>query len=489
MQKIFRLLFLVSFSIISFSATQAAEPPSSFADLVEKLTPAVVNISTTQKAKAGRAGQMPFNLPENGEVPEEFRDFFEQFGRQKNHEQEEDGNEVFSLGSGFVIDENGYIATNNHVIANADEITVIFSDDTKLKAKIIGRDAKTDLALLKVEAGKKLPYANLGDSDAARVGDWVIAIGNPFGLGGTVTAGIVSARARNINAGPFDDFIQTDAAINHGNSGGPLFNTKGEVIGINTAIFSTTGGSVGIGFAVPMALAKPVFAQLKEHGKIERGWLGVKIQHVTEEIADSVGLKKVGGALVVSVSKGSPAEKAGILPQDIITRFDGKEVKEMHFLPRIVAETKNGKTVAVEVWRKGAAKTVSLTVGESREEEKAENDTPLIENNGDDNGKVKEVLGLSLGVLTGTDIERLGLAVETKGAIIRSIKAGSEAKKRGFKAGDIILQAGDSKVINPQDVVEAVSIARKTGRKFVLLQVLHGKEEPVFVPLPLEEEK
>ncbi|MEI7668849.1 MAG: Do family serine endopeptidase, partial [Pseudomonadota bacterium] len=403
--------FVCLFAFAAFPV-MAAEPPASFADLVEKLTPTVVNISTTQKIKGGIQGQQMFELPQGGEMPEEFRDFFEQFAKPNGKQAER---EVFSLGSGFVIDENGYIATNNHVIADADEITVIFSDDSKLKAKIVGRDVKTDLALLKVEAGKKLPAAVLGDSDNARVGDWVIAIGNPFGLGGTVTAGIVSARARNINSGPFDDFIQTDAAINRGNSVGPLFNSKGEVVGINTAIFSPTGGSIGIGFAVPMALAKPVFSQLKSSGKIERGWLGVKIQQVTEEIADSVGLKKNAGALVVSVAKGSPAEIAGILPQDIIILFDGKEIKEMRSLTRIVAETKNGKATSVEVWRKGVAKTLTIKVGELRDNEHAENEELGNEKPKSDLGKGKELLGLLLGNLIVEEREKYNLPPDAKG--------------------------------------------------------------------------
>jgi len=480
-------------AILLFAALPAiaGEVPPSFADLVEKLTPAVVNISTTQKAKGAAPGIQMFEMPEGGDMPEEFRDFFDQLKKQKRGEGEKDAErEVYSLGSGFIIDENGYIATNNHVIADAEEITVILSDDTKLKAKIIGRDVKTDLALLKVDAGKKLPYVPLGDSEISRVGDWVIAIGNPFGLGGTVTAGIISARARNINAGPFDDFIQTDAAINRGNSGGPMFNMKGEVIGINTAIFSPSGGSIGIGFAVPMSLAKPVFAQLKATGHIDRGWLGVKIQPVTDEIADSVGLKKASGALVMEATKGSPAEKAGIITGDIITRFDGKEVKEMRNLPRLVADTKIGKTVAVEVWRKGGFKTVHVTLGELKEEEKAEAD----ENNGESGTapnvviKTEEVLGMSLTALTKDMREKYSLAAEVKGVVITKLKPGSEAAKRGLHAGDVISQAGDGSVNDPKDLKDAIASARNDGRKFILLHVQH-LQEAIFVPLPVEEKK
>jgi serine protease Do len=484
--------FLAIFMAITTSAF-AAEVPPSFADLVEKLTPAVVNISTTQKMKSGAPGLQMFQMPEEGQMPEEFRDFFDQFMKQGQNGQGQDGKqverEVYSLGSGFIIDENGYIATNNHVIADAEEITVILSDDTKLKAKIIGRDTKTDLALLKVEAGKKLPAVSFGDSDASRVGDWVIAIGNPYGLGGTVTAGIISARARNINAGPFDDFIQTDAAINRGNSGGPLFNVKGEVIGINTAIFSPSGGSIGIGFAVPVSMAKSVFTQLRTNGRIDRAWLGVKIQHVTDEIADSVGLKKTMGALVMDVTKDSPSAKAGVEVGDVITKFDGKEVKEMRFLPRMVADTKIGKTVAVELWRKGQPKNVSVILAQLKEQDEA----ALIEK--DEEGgtqeaqiKTKELLGMSLSPITSSIRDKFKVAPDTKGVIVTKIKPGSEAGKRGLQAGDVITQIGDNNIQDTKNISDAIQTAHAAGHKFILVRVLHGKES-VFVTLPIEEKK
>ena len=474
---------LISFSTGAF----AAEVPASFADLVEKLTPAVVNISTTQKIRGGAEGMQMFESPEGGEVPEEFRNFLEQFGKQGGGKQTE--HEVYSLGSGFIIDPDGYIATNNHVIADAEEITVILSDDSKLKAKLIGRDPKTDLALLKVEAGRKLPAVTLGDSDISRVGDWVIAIGNPFGLGGTVTAGIISARARNINAGQYDDFIQTDAAINRGNSGGPLFNVKGEVVGVNTAIYSPSGGSIGIGFAVPMAEAKPVFMQLRTTGHIDRGWLGVKIQTVTDEIADSVGLKKAIGALVMEVSKDSPADKAGIKVGDVITRFDGKEVKEMRQLPRMVAETKKDKTVAIEFWRNGKSQTAELTVGELKEE--AEN-AEGKDKNGDETKQVteptKEILGMSIATLNDNLHEKFSLPDAIKGVVITKVKTGSEAMKRGLHPGDVLTQIGNTKVASIADMDAAIAEAHKAGRKFALMRVQRG-EEALFVPLPVEKEK
>ncbi len=479
------LLIIVSCFSLSAHASYAYETPPSFADLVEKLTPSVVNISTTQKIK-GTPGLPLFELPNGEDLPPEFRDFFEHFANPGGKPIER---EVFALGSGFIIDESGYIATNNHVIADAEEITVILSDNTKLKAKIIGRDAKTDLALLKVDAGRKLPAALLGDSDKARVGDWVIAIGNPFGLGGTVTAGIVSARARNLNAGPFDDFIQTDAPINRGNSGGPMFNMKGEVIGINTAIFSPSGGSVGIGFAIPTSLAKSVFTQLKASGHIERGWLGVVIAPVTDEVADSVGLKKPYGALVMNVAKGSPSEKAGIQPGDIITSYDGKEIKEMRNLPRAVAETGIGKTVPVEIWRNGASKTVNVKIGEMKDTEEAatESGGEPGEDKSAPSGKSKEMLGLALAPLTGAERERHDIPANVKGVVITRVKPDSEARQQGIQPGDVITQIGSSPVTTPKEVGDAAAAARKAGRKYVLVRIQRGRETMVFVTLPVKE--
>ena len=487
--RAFALLF-----VFSAAPSFAYEVPPSFADLVEKLSPAVVNISTTQKVKGGMPGFQMFEMPQGGEngeeMPDDLHRFLEQFGkgRHKDKGGKEPMHDVYSLGSGFIIDDEGYIATNNHVIADAEEVSVILTDDTKLKAKIIGRDVKTDLALLKVEAGHKLPFVTFGESAGSRVGDWVIAIGNPFGLGGTVTAGIISARARNINAGPFDDFIQTDAAINRGNSGGPMFNMKGEVIGINTAIFSPSGGSIGIGFAVPSAMAKPVLAQLKSHGRIERGWLGVKIQDVTEEIADSVGLKKATGALVMEITKDSPADKAGIKIGDVITHFDGKEVKAMRNLPRLVADAPIGKTASVELWRKGETKTLSVKLGELKEQDeslKAEGDedeesgpTPAI--------KGKELLGMTLAAVTPEILEKYSLASGLKGVLVTKVKEDSEAGKRGLQAGDLITQVAETPVNEAKDVMDAVDTIRKAGRKFVLLRVTHNNQT-TFVTLPVED--
>ncbi|MDE3059654.1 MAG: DegQ family serine endoprotease [Pseudomonadota bacterium] len=469
------------------AVSQMHPMPASFADLVDKLSPAVVNVSTTQKVKGGGMAGMPFqDLPDSPEF-EPFREFFDQFNRNQGKEVE---HEVYSLGSGFIIDPAGYIVTNNHVVDEAEEVMVTLSDNSKYKAKIIGRDKKTDLALLKVEAKKDLPFVPFGDSDAMRVGDWVIAIGNPYGLGGSVTQGIISARQRSLNAGPFDDFLQTDASINRGNSGGPLFNEKGEVIGINTAIFSPSGGSIGIGFAVPSIVAKPVIAQLKEYGRTHRGWLGVKIQEVSEEAAESVGLPKTMGALVLEVSKGSPADKAGLEPGDVITAYDGKEITEMRFLPRMVAETKIGKSVSLTYWRKNASKTVDITIGELNEnDEEADDQNP---------GKGKKsknkhegsqaVLGMSVAPLTAPVREELGLDAKQTGLAVVDVESGSGADKHGIRPSDVITDVNNEPVKSIEDLKSAFDNARKAGRKFALVKIVRDKEA-AFVTLPTGEEK
>jgi len=321
--------------------------PDGFADLADKLQPAVVNISTTQTVKPEQHSES--TTPELPQFPpgSPFEEFFKDFFNRNNphggtgSQNQAEAHKATSLGSGFIIDATGYVVTNNHVIADADSITVILHDDTNLKAELVGRDTKTDIAVLKVKTDKPLTAVAWGDSDKSRVGDWVLAIGNPFGLGGTVTAGILSARQRDINSGPYDDFLQTDASINRGNSGGPMFNMDGEVIGINTAIYSPSGGSIGIGFAIPSSLAHEVVSELiqePDHA-VHRGWLGVRIQAVTDEIAESLGLDKAHGALVASVSDNGPAQNAGIQPGDVILTFDGKTVEDMRHLPRLVAET------------------------------------------------------------------------------------------------------------------------------------------------------
>jgi len=498
----FRLLILaISFAFIapvsnSFAQGEekSQERPASFADLVEKLSPAVVNVSTTQKVKAvqGFVGT-PFNMPQGNLPPEmePFRDFFERFGQMQGGQQER---EVYSLGSGFIIDASGYIITNNHVVDEAEEISITLPDKSKYKAKIIGRDKKTDLALLKVDAKKDLPFVPIGDSDSMRVGDWVIAIGNPFGLGGSVTQGIISARQRNINAGAFDDFLQTDAPINRGNSGGPLFNMKGEVIGINSAIFSpagSAGGSVGIGFAIPTALAKPVIAQLKEFGRTHRGWLGVKIQDVSEEIADSLGLKKEAGALVLEVAKGSPADKAGIMAGDVITSFDGKEIGEMRSLPRLVAETKAGKTANITYIHKNDTKTAQLTIAES--DEKAEQALGVNSDDEDTAPKEKQdgsgtVLGMQLAPLNKELRARLRVDSKLNGLVVLDVQSGSAAAKRGIMGGDLVIDVNSEPVKTIAELKNALETAKKAGRNFALIRVARNGQEN-FVPLPVAEEK
>ena len=347
-------LVLVAWSF----AAQAGTAPNSFADLAERLLPTVVNIATTQTVESNRGE----------EFEEFFKEFFERRGGQPPPQEKR---RASALGSGFIIDASGYIVTNHHVIADADEITVRLHDDTLLEAELVGSDEKTDLALLKVKSDEPLPATSWGVSEKTRIGDWVVAIGNPFGLGGTVTAGIVSARQRDINSGPYDDFIQTDAAINRGNSGGPMFNLDGDVIGVNTAIFSPSGGSIGIGFAIPSDIAKNIVAQLREHGEVRRGWLGVRIQTVTEELAEGLRLDGAYGALVASVTEGGPAEKAGIAGGDVILQFNGRTVPDMRKLPRMVAETPIGREVDVVVWRKGAEIVVKVVLGELDDEQLA----------------------------------------------------------------------------------------------------------------------
>ncbi|MBY0355969.1 MAG: DegQ family serine endoprotease [Rickettsiales bacterium] len=463
-------------------AAQARSAPDSFADLVERLNPAVVNISTSQKIKGGAPGAvpgLPLMVPPGQE--EQFRDFLERFGMPQGGEGAEPADrEVQSLGSGFVIDSAGYIVTNNHVIQNAEQITVIFQDDTKLEAELVGRDPKTDIALLKVTSDKALPFVTFGDSDQARVGDWVLAIGNPFGLGGTVTAGIISARARNINAGPFDDFLQTDAAINRGNSGGPMFNMNGEVIGISTAIFSPTGGNIGIGFATPSALAKPVLDQLRQFGRTHRGWLGVKIQQVTDEIAESVGLETTGGALVLEVNKESPAAKAGVEAGDIVLSFNGKPIKEMRHLPRLVAETKIGSDVEIVIWRNNRKMTFAVKLGELDETEEVS-----AEPTGEQPAapvKGEKYLGMNLRDLNAKLAAELSLG-QNEGVLVLSVDRGGMAAKRGLRRLDVIMGVNQVPVSTLKAFRMAIDHAREAGREFALVRVARGKTES-YVTLP-----
>jgi serine protease Do len=444
--------------------------PEGFSDLAAKLLPAVVNISTTQTLKADRQRPEMPQFPPGSPFEEFFKDFLD---RNMPHGQKPDAppRRATSLGSGFIIDSSGLVVTNNHVIADADEITVILHDDTNLKAEVVGKDIKTDLALLRVKTDKPLTAVSFGDSDLMKVGDWVLAIGNPYGLGGTVTAGIVSARARDIQQGPYDDFIQTDASINRGNSGGPMFNMNGEVVGINTAIYSPSGGSIGIGFAIPSALAKPVILQLKDYGKPRRGWLGVRIQSVTDEIAESLGLDKPRGALVASVSDKGPAQAAGIQPGDIVLTFDGKDVTDMKRLPRIVAETPIDKAVKVTVWRKRKEESVDVKVGELDETEKQADASSPAQPQPSDTGTTVKALGLSLSSVTPELKQKFSLADDADGVVVVDVASDSPAAEKGLKPGDVIVEVAQEEVKNPAQVTGKIDEAKKNHKKSVLLLV------------------
>jgi serine protease Do len=452
----------------------AKAAPESFAELAAKLLPSVVNISTTQTIE-GRAGMELPKLPPGSPFEDFFKEFFDR------NQPEQRARRATSLGSGFIVDETGYVVTNNHVIQDADEITVILHDDTRLKAELIGRDGKTDLAVLRVKPKGKLPAVKFGSSEKVRVGDWIVAIGNPFGLGGTVTAGIISARGRDINAGPYDDFLQTDASINRGNSGGPMFDLEGQVIGINTAIFSPTGGSVGIGFAIPSSTAKPVIEQLIKHGQVRRGWLGVHIQAVTEEIAETLGLKEATGALVASVIKDGPAEKAKIEAGDVILEFDGKKVGEMRRLPRVVADTEVGKSVPVEVWRGGKKITLKATVGELAEaaEKVAAKSSGPAKEGGE---HAVDALGLKLSAITPKVAEKFNLGKTTKGVVVTKVEEAGPAAEKGVRAGDVIVEVSQEEVTSPDDISRKVADAKKAGRKSVLL-LLEGQGGLRFVAI------
>ncbi|MFZ4125401.1 MAG: DegQ family serine endoprotease [Rickettsiales bacterium] len=468
--------------IMGFASLAQAAVPESFAPIVEPRMNAVVNISTTQKVKLSPAQAIPFNFDNLPDDPQfaPFKDFMEQFKNQMGQQQPE--RDVTSLGSGFVIDASGYIVTNNHVVAQADEVTITFHDDTKLKAKIIGTDAKTDLALLKVEAPKPLTYVNFGDSDALKVGDWVIAVGNPFGLGGSVSAGIVSARGRNINAGPFDDFIQTDAAINRGNSGGPLFDTKGDVVGINSAIFSPTGGSVGIGFAVPSSMAKSIIEQLRKNGSIKRGWLGVKIQEVTDEVADSIGLDKARGALVLEVSPDGPAKNSGIQAGDVIVKFNGEEVSAMRSLPRMVAETDIGKRSEVTVWRKGHEQHYTVKLGQLPED--AKDAKPQVTGDKKPNARKQAVYGMALAPINREIRQTYRIPAHVQGLFLLDIQTNSEAAARGLQPGDVLVEANQESLDSIAKLESIFKAAKTDGRGYVLLRVVRA-DNARFVTLPV----
>jgi serine protease Do len=491
-------LAMVAAAAIAFPLAAPAQGrgPDNIADVAEAVIDAVVNISTSQTVAAGgrspREGQK--QGPEARPGPQlppgsPFEEFFEEFFKNRRGQGDPKGGErtprrVNSLGSGFVIDPDGIVVTNNHVIADADEITVVFNDGAKLKAELIGKDPKTDLAVLKVKPDKPLKAVKFGNSDAIRLGQWVVAIGNPFSLGGSVTAGIISARNRDINSGPYDNYIQTDAAINRGNSGGPLFNLEGEVIGVNTAIISPSGGSIGIGFAVPANTAMAVIGQLREFKEVRRGWLGVRIQQVTDDIAESLGLKPARGALVAGIDDKGPAKPAGIEAGDVIIKFDGKDIKEMRDLPKIVGDTPVGKDVPVVIIRKGKEETKTVRLGrleDTPQPASVKTDAPA-----EDKSVVQKALGLNLANMSDELRKKYKIKDAVKGVVITGVEANSAAAEKRLNAGDVIVKVTDEEVANAADVQKRIDQLKKDGKKTALLLVANTEGDVRFVALTLQ---
>src|SRR6478672_10592535 len=469
-------------AVPALSIASAARGPDTIADVSEKVIDAVVNISTSQKVEA-RNSPMP-QLPSDPQLDELFRDFFNRRGQGDPQNRERGPRRVNSLGSGFILDPSGIVVTNNHVISEADEITVILNDGARLKAEIIGKDQKTDIALLRVKPDKPPKAVTFGDSDKLRLGEWVVAIGNPFSLGGSVTAGIVSARNRDINSGPYDNYIQTDAAINRGNSGGPLFNLDGEVIGINTAIISPSGGSIGIGFAVPSKTAMPVIDQLKQFGEIRRGWLGVKIQQVTDEIAESLNLKPARGALVAGIDDKGPAKPAGIEAGDVIIKFDGKDIKEMRDLPRIVADTPVGRDVEVIIVRKGKEEKKTVKLGRLEDDKPVKASvTPTAP---EEKSVVQKSLGLQLSNMTDEVRKKFKIKDSIKGVVITGVDAASVAADKRLTAGSTIVAIEQEQMAGAADVQKKVDALKKAGKKTALLLVATAEGDMLFVALPIE---
>lgn len=468
-----------------------AKGPESVAALAEQLSPAVVNIGTSRRVPGG--GGVPFpDLPDGSPL----EDLFDEHNP-NNGLGEEQMQEARSLGSGFIISAEGIVVTNNHVIEGAEEIEVYLTDGTRLPATIVGKDDKTDLAVLKVDAGHELPFVEFGDSDKAVVGDWVMAIGNPFGLGGSVTLGIVSARNRDIQSGPYDQFIQTDAAINQGNSGGPLFDMDGKVVGINTAIIARGGSSLGIGFAVPVNLARPVIDQLAEFGETRRGWLGVGIQEVSEDIASSLGLKSTAGALVIDVTKGGPSE-GQVIEGDIILEFDSKPIARMRDLPRVVAETEVGKAVPVKILRNGAEQTLSITLGrlELGEQLIAKNNAPATpapapapeptatEEEAPPPG-LPDLVGFDVALLDEQKRAEFGIAPEEDGIVVTSVKSGSDADQKGFIPGLLVTEVNQKEIGTVDELSELVAEAKEAGRPAVLFKVIDPTGTSRFIAVRL----
>lgn len=464
----------------------AARPaPESFADLAEGLIDSVVNISTSQNAPAAAEKAVPApSVPEGSPFEEFFDEFFNKRGGKDGSSPR--ARKQTSLGSGFVIDPSGIVVTNNHVIDGADEITVNFNDGSKLTAELVGKDQKSDLAVLRVKPPKPLRAVAFGDAEKLRVGDWVLAIGNPFGLGGSVSAGIVSARNRNINAGPYDNFIQTDAAINRGNSGGPLFDTEGKVVGINTAIISPSGGSIGIGFSVPSTIAKSVVDQLLNYGETRRGWIGARVQQVTDDIAESLGVPGADkGALIAGLTPDGPAAKAGLETGDVVLKFGGRPIKAMRDFLRIVADSPIDREVDVEVWRKGKAETLKLKVGRLAEDAKpqaaalkppAEAEEP----------KTGAAMGLTFTAITDELRLKFQLKPEAKGLVVTQVDEGSKARENGVQPGDVLVEIAQTPVEKPADVAKRIEELKAEGKRSALLMIANRNGDVQFVAAPFE---
>lgn len=451
--------------------------PASFADIAERVSPAVVNIQVTSRAKPA--------MSEMQNVPGNMREFFERYFNAPGQPGAQpfgapqgpgEGEPRIGAGSGFVIDADGHIVTNEHVVNGADEIMVTFKDGTEAKARLIGLDDKTDLALIKIDSDKPVPHVNFGKSDDVRVGDWVLTVGNPFGLGHSVNVGIVSARGRTIGAGPYDDFLQIDAPINRGNSGGPAFDVQGNVVGVNAAIFSPNGGNVGIGFAIPSEIAGKVIAELKSSGTVKRGWLGVSIQPLNDDIAEGLGLASTEGVLVADVNADSPAERAGMRTGDVILSVDDQKIKELKELPRLIADINPGKDSTVTVWRDGAKENLSVEIGTQPSTKKvAAVASP---------DSATDRVGLAVQSLSPDIARELGMAEDTRGVVVVGVKPGSPAAEKGLRRGDVVTKAGGKAIASPEDLTDSLDKARKDGRKSVLALVKRGGGQR-FVAIPL----
>jgi serine protease Do len=461
-------------------ASQAQAVPASFADLVQKFSPAVVDITTSSIVAAKGDGQM--QVPPGSPFEKFFKDFNDQNGGGDGQSPDQPMQRSEALGSGYIISADGYIVTNNHVIDGADDIEVETFGHKTFKAKLVGRDLKTDVALLKVDSKDPLPFVSFGDSDKMRVGDWVVAMGNPLGQGFSVSAGIVSALGRELN-GTYDNFFQTDAAINKGNSGGPLFNVNGEVIGMNTAILSPSGGSIGIGFSMASNVVSKVVDQLKQYGETRRGWLGVRIQDVNQDVADAMGLAEAKGALVTDVPDG-PGKDAGILSGDVIVSFNGKEVKDSKELVRVVADSPIGETVPVVVLRDGKSQDLNVKLGR-REDAEAQSEPAAQKSTTPEKPATGIVLGLTLQPFTDDMAGDLGMKEGDKGLVVMKVDVASEAYTKGLREGDVISEAGQQKVATIKDLKAQVTEAKDAGRKSLLLLV-RTQGDPRFVALSLE---